>query len=120
MSNDITGTLVVPPAVAGFTAFCTALVRDITHSDSPVVEPVASTRWQLTYQPGVPPDFTVAGIPDAVLDAVEDGTTALNLEVHVDLDGSGAFSVGDLATLKAYPVTRATATTPIAVELTQL
>lgn len=121
MTHDITGTLVIPPGVPAFSAPCGVLVRDITRSDAPDTEPVAASRNQLDYVPGdPPPSFSVTGIPEEVLAAVDSGSMALNLEIHVDLDNSGAFSVGDLATLKAYPVSRATTTAPIAVELTRI
>lgn len=117
MSNNITGTFAIPSTVAAFTAPCTALVRDITNSDAPDIHPVAITQWEIIYTPGTPPPFTITGIPDAALADADVGTKALNLEVHVDLDNSGAFSTNDLATLKPYPVTRATTATSIAVEL---
>lgn len=120
MSNDITGTLAIPPTVTTFTAMCTALVRDITNSDSPDPQPVAVNRWELTYLPGTPPPFTVTGIPEAALNAAATGTMALNLEVHIDRDGSGALSSNDLASLAPYPVTRATTESPVSVQLNQL
>ncbi|MCW2569408.1 MAG: hypothetical protein JWN54_3505, partial [Mycobacterium sp.] len=40
-----------------------------------------------------------------------------NLEVHIDLDGSGTFSRGDLVSLQAQPITPATPGTPLTVPL---
>ncbi len=117
MSNNITGTFTIPSTVAAFKAPCIALVRDITNSDSPDIHPVAIENWELSYTPGTPTAFTITGIPDAALADADAGIKALNLEVHVDLDRSGAFSTDDLATLKPHPVTRATTEASIAVEL---
>jgi hypothetical protein len=88
-------------------------VRDIAFSDAPRTRPVAQTNMTVDVAPDAHIGFRVT-VPDS---ALNDKDMALNLEVHIDLDGSGTFSRGDLVSLKAQPIGANTPGTPLVVPL---
>lgn len=73
-------------------------IRDVTYPDTPeLVEEIQMVR---NVAPDMPPiDFSI-GVPD---DKLSDKVN-LNLEVHIDLDGSGNFSPGDLVSMKSHRI----------------
>jgi hypothetical protein len=102
--TTVRGTLRIPPESPSVDAQCTLTVRDVTHSDASAAEPVAQTSLFVRVDPrGAAPEFSL-DVPDAALNQVGQGKKALNLEVHVDLDGSGLFSPGDLVSMHAQPI----------------
>lgn len=116
--STVHGTLQIPGNAPTVDAQCTLTVRDVTHSDASVAEPVAQTSLFVRVDPqGAPPEFSI-DVPEAVLEEVEQGKKALNLEVHVDVDGSGLFSPGDLVSMQAQPIGPSSVGTELHVPLT--
>lgn len=102
--KTVAGEIVIPDGAPNAGAVRAAVrVRDITFSDAPAAEPVATQDLILDVAPGAHLDFSV-DVPDDAIDRVAAGELELNLEVHVDFDGSGTFSVGDFVSLTAQPI----------------
>jgi hypothetical protein len=115
--KTVGGELVLPgtaPTVGG--AHALLLVRDVTLADAPAPTPVAENDLTVDLAPDAHIGFTI-DVPDAALDRVGQNKMALNLEVHIDLDGSGDFSRGDLVSLTAQPIGPETPGTPLVVPL---
>lgn len=102
--STVSGELVIPEgAVTVSAAQVVVRVRDITYSDAPAVQPVAQEVLVADVAPGAHIPFSLE-VPGDALERVARGEMELNLEVHVDLDGSGNFSGGDLVSMQAQPV----------------
>jgi inner membrane protein involved in colicin E2 resistance len=115
--STVTGNLALPadsPTSSG--ARAAVVVRDITFSDAPAATPVAQSDLTVDVAPGAHIPFSVE-VPQGALDRVATNKLALNLEVHIDLDGDGTFSAGDLVSLKAQPIGPETPGTPLEVPL---
>jgi hypothetical protein len=115
--GTVTGQLVVPqegPTVKGTRA--AVRIRDITLSDAPAPTPVAETTMVVDVAPRAHIPFSV-DVPDEALGRVAENKLSLNLEAHVDLDGSGTFSRGDLVSLTAQPIGPESPGTPLEVPL---
>jgi hypothetical protein len=115
--TTVEGELVLPdtaPVVAG--AHALLRVRDVTLADAPAPEPVSERDLVVDLTPAAHLGFAI-DVPDDALAKVGQNKMALNLEVHIDLDGSGTFSRGDLVSLQAQPITPATPGTPLTVPL---
>jgi hypothetical protein len=102
--NTVSGELVIPEGALKVSAAQVVVrVRDTTYSDAPAVEPVAQEVLVADVAPGAHIPFSIE-VPVDALDRVARGEMELNLEVHVDLDGSGNFSGGDLVSMRPQPV----------------
>lgn len=96
--STVTGKIIVPSKAPKVSATRAAVrVRDVTYADS--AELVAERTMVVNVAPGVPIDFRI-DVPD---DKMSAGLT-LNLEVHIDLDGSGYFSPGDLVSRERHRI----------------
>jgi hypothetical protein len=115
--KTVGGELVLPgtaPAVPG--AHALLRVRDVTLADAPAPVPVSERDLVVDLAPDAHLGFTI-DVPDEALDKVAQNKMALNLEVHIDLDGSGSFSRGDLVSLQAQPILADTPGRPLTVPL---
>ena len=96
--STVQGKIIVPsnaPTVSAVRAV--VRIRDVTFSDaSELVREVQSVE---NVQPSVPIDFNIDVPDDKLSDKVN-----LNLEVHIDLDGSGFFSPGDLVSMEPHRI----------------
>jgi len=96
--STVSGKIIIPSKAPKVSATRAAVrVRDVTYSDS--AELVAERVTVVDVAPGVPIDFSI-DVPD---DRLSDRVT-LNLEVHIDLDGSGYFSPGDLVSMHPHRI----------------
>ena len=116
--SAVRGSLVVPGGTEAFTAPATITLRDTTRSDDPT--PIRSVEVLVDFDGATAPGFVLDDVPDEVLAEADAGARVLNLEVHLDLDGDGGLSPGDLVTLAAHPVTGTSATGPARVALVRL
>ncbi|MGH4021715.1 MAG: M12 family metallopeptidase [Pseudonocardiaceae bacterium] len=87
-------------------------IRDLAYSDAPQRQVVAGSSRVVDVAPDVPIGFSV-DVPDGT---VADGLTP-SIEVHIDLDGSGYFSRGDLVSMEPHWVFPATPDAPIDVQV---
>jgi hypothetical protein len=113
----VTGTLVLPadaPSVDGVRAVLR--VRDITFSDAPEQAPVAEKEMLVDLAPGAWVGFEI-DVPQESLDRAGRNECELNLEVHVDRDGDGVFTAGDLVSMQARPIGPDTPGAPLEVPL---
>ncbi|MCA1671805.1 MAG: YbaY family lipoprotein [Actinobacteria bacterium] len=95
----VTVNVVVPsvaPTVNGVSAV--VRIRDVTYADAS--ELVAESRRVVDVAPDMAPITFSIDVPDEKL---SDDLT-LNLEAHIDLDGSGNFSTGDLVSMKPHRI----------------
>lgn len=95
--GTVKGSIVVPSEVLTVKARATVRVRDLTYSDAPERRPVAESSTIVDVVPDARIDFTVE-VPDGRL---SEGSTP-GVEVHIDLDGSGYFSPGDLVSMEPH------------------
>jgi hypothetical protein len=118
MMATVSGELVVPAgALTVSAAQIRVQIRDITFSDAPAVQPVKEKVLVADVAPGAQIAFDI-DVPDDALDRVAHGKMELNLEVHVDLDGSGNFSSGDLVSMQAQPIGPDSPNTALVIQLT--
>jgi hypothetical protein len=92
-------------------------LRDITYSDAPAPTPEAEAHSIENIDPAMPIIGFSLDVSDEVLAQVDERKRVLNVEAHVDLDGSGSFSPGDLVTLDAHPLGRNAADEMLTVKL---
>lgn len=91
----VTGRIVIPSKAPTVRATRTVVrVRDVTRCGS-LAAPVAEIRMVVDVAPDKEIRFSIDVPDDKRSDKIR-----LNLEVHVDLDGSGHFSPGDLVSMK--------------------
>lgn len=107
--RTVTGRIVVPPEAPRVSATLARVrVRDLTYSAIPV-KPVVEIRMVVEVAPEADIEFSI-DLPDGL-----SADPRLDLEVHIDLDGSGYFSPGDLVSMQLCPVLPATPAAPIEV-----
>lgn len=97
--STVTGTIVVPdpaPTVAATRAV--VRIREVTWSDAAPAE-VAAAEMVVDVAPGARIPFSLD-----VTNVDTSGGRSFNLDVHIDLDGSGVFSPGDLISMDLHPV----------------
>jgi len=105
--RTVTGRIVVPPEAPRVSATLARVrVRDITYSAIPLT-PVVEIRMLVEVAPEADIEFSI-DLPDGLSTGPR-----LDLEVHIDLDGSGYFSPGDLVSMQLCPVLPATPAAPI-------
>ena len=105
----VRGSIVVPPdAPTVRAARAVVRVRDLAYSDAPERQVVAGSTMIADVAPDVRIDFSV-DVPDGT---VADGLMP-SVEVHIDLDGSGYFSRGDLISMEPHWVLPTTPDAPI-------
>lgn len=107
--GTVSGSIVVPseaPTVRETRA--RVRVRDLTYSDAPERPLVAENNIIVTVAPDARIDFSV-DVPEGRVP--EDSTPSI--EVHIDIDGSGYFSPGDLVSMAPYWLFMATPDAPI-------
>ncbi len=105
----VCGSIVVPPDAPTVRAVQAVVrIRDLAYSDAPQRPVVAESSMIVNVAPETRVDFSV-DVPDG---RVADGLTP-NVEVHIDLDGSGYFSRGDLVSMEPHWVLPATPDAPI-------
>lgn len=109
--STVTGKIVVPSKAPRVSATRAAVrIRDVTYSDS--AELVAERLMVVDVAPGVPIKFSI-DVPDDKFS----GGARLNLEVHIDLDGSGFFSPGDLVSRQPHRILPGTNNVDVPVSL---
>ena len=107
--SSVHGSIVVPPDATRIRAArATVRVRDLAYSDAPERRPVAESSTIVDVTPDARIDFTV-DVPDGRL---PEGSTP-SVEVHIDVDGSGYFSPGDLVSMEPHWLFLATPGSPI-------
>ncbi|MGH3912129.1 MAG: hypothetical protein ACRDTC_01755 [Pseudonocardiaceae bacterium] len=96
--STVEGNIVIPSQAHTVNAARAAVrIRDITYSDAP--ELISERLMVIDVAPGTPVPFSI-DVPDNRFS----GTPTLNLEVHIDLDGSGNFSPGDLVSMQPHRI----------------
>lgn len=94
----VRGSIVIPPDAPAVSATrVTVRVRDLAYSDASERPLIAESSTIVTVAPDARIDFSV-DVPDGRL---PEGSTP-NVEVHIDLDGSGYFSPGDLVSMEPH------------------
>lgn len=97
--STVTGRIVLPSQAPTVSATRAAVrIRDVTYADT--AELVAELLMVVDVAPGKPPIPFSIEVPDGRLS----GGLTLNLEVHIDIDGSGYFSPGDLVSMKHHRI----------------
>ncbi len=105
----VRGSILVPPDATRIRAARAVVrVRDLAYSDAPERRVVASSSMIVNVAPDVPIGFSV-DVPDG---RVANGLTP-SVEVHIDLDGSGYFSPGDLVSMDPHWLFLATPGSPL-------
>lgn len=97
--RTVTGKILIPEQASVLKAVHAVVrVRDVSRSDSRAA-PVAESRMVVDVAPEKEIRFRI-DVPDDKLS----GKVKLNLEVHIDLDGSGYFSPGDLVSMQPHRI----------------
>ncbi|MDQ3151501.1 MAG: M12 family metallopeptidase [Actinomycetota bacterium] len=104
----VRGSIIVPPDAPTVAVRAVVRVRDLAYSDAPERRVVAGSSMLVNVAPDARIDFSV-DVPDGT---VADGLTP-SVEVHIDLDGSGYFSRGDLISKEPHWVLPTTPDAPI-------
>lgn len=105
----VRGSIIVPPkAPTASEIHARVRVRDLTYSDAPKRPLAAESNTIVTVAPDARIDFSV-DVPEGRL---PEGSTP-SIEVHIDLDGNGYFSPGDLVSMAPHWLLPATPDTPI-------
>ncbi len=96
--STVQGNIIVPPKAPTVSAVRTVVrIRDVTFSDTSKL--VNEVQIVSDVEPGKPISFKIDVPDDKLSDKVN-----LNLEVHIDLDGNGFFSPGDLVSLEPHRI----------------
>jgi putative lipoprotein len=112
--STVRGVAIAPPdAPVAVAASAVFEIRDVTRADAPSTVVGVHRQRDVPVAPG-------ARLPFAIEVDEVDPRAAYTVRVHVDLDGSGGVSAGDLLTTRAYPALTRGAPVDIAIELTRV
>jgi uncharacterized lipoprotein YbaY len=99
MSPSVSGRIWFDDAAGQFTgATLRVKLQDVSRVDAPAREICNLVIFDCSYFPGEPPvDFILSTGPIELVGHYE-------VRVHLDLDGTGEYNVGDQITTQSYPV----------------
>lgn len=113
MTRTFSGKLILPEDMHEADASDVLIeVRDVSLADAPSVVIAEKRLGPLPLRPGEAIEFTIEEVPEV------EPRRRLSVRIHVDLDGSGRVTPGDLLTTTSNPVPAVGTPEPLEIRVT--